>query len=246
MERINDRILADNEESPSALEKKHVHEVYDIIADHFSLTRHSLWPVIKDFLKSIPPGCLIADVGCGNGKYMSVRPNESFYVGADYSLPLLHLCRKLRPKTDQVKGSIVSLPFRRSMFDHAICIAVIHHLSTEERRIEAIEELIRIVKQDGNILIFVWAFEQRKESKRQFNEQDVMVPWKLKGNKKETSDKKNDFEGVYQRYYHLFKDGELDLLVEKACSRLNLQAEIVRSGYDRDNWYCQFKFKKKI
>ena len=44
--------------------------------------------------------------------------------------------------------------------DFAICIAVIHHFSSHERRLEACNELLRIVIPGGKVLIFVWAFEQ--------------------------------------------------------------------------------------
>ena len=39
-------------------------------------------------------------------------------------------------------------------------IAVIHHFSSPERRLNAIKELFRIAKTGGKILIFVWALEQ--------------------------------------------------------------------------------------
>ena len=50
-------------------------QVYEEIAGHFSNTRHTPWPRVVDFLKQLPPGALVADVGCGNGKYLSINPN---------------------------------------------------------------------------------------------------------------------------------------------------------------------------
>ena len=44
--------------------------MYEEIAGHFSDTRHSPWPKVLDFVDAIPPGGLLIDVGCGNGKYM--------------------------------------------------------------------------------------------------------------------------------------------------------------------------------
>ena len=55
------------------------------------------------------------------------------------------------------------IDFRSSSFDACISIAVIHHLSTTERRANAIKELVRIVKPHGYILIYVWALEQDKD-----------------------------------------------------------------------------------
>ncbi|KAE9449657.1 hypothetical protein C3L33_18443, partial [Rhododendron williamsianum] len=48
--------------------------------------------------------------------------------------------------------------------DVAISIAVLHHLRTESRRKKAIDELIRVVKKGGLVLITVWAVEQEDRS----------------------------------------------------------------------------------
>ncbi|CAJ0966690.1 unnamed protein product [Ranitomeya imitator] len=60
---------------PESLEKEYVHKVYEDIAGHFSSTRHSPWPKVVDFLMSLSAGSLVADVGCGNGKYIGVNKN---------------------------------------------------------------------------------------------------------------------------------------------------------------------------
>lgn len=38
------------------------------------------------------------------------------------------------------------LPYRANAFDVVLSIAVLHHISTEERRLQAIAELLRIAK----------------------------------------------------------------------------------------------------
>ncbi|KAJ1471029.1 hypothetical protein T484DRAFT_1599061, partial [Baffinella frigidus] len=54
-------------------EDEYVHGVYDTIAEHFSNTRYKPWPKVGDFLIGLPAGSAVADVGCGNGKYLGVR-----------------------------------------------------------------------------------------------------------------------------------------------------------------------------
>ncbi|GMF43057.1 unnamed protein product [Phytophthora fragariaefolia] len=74
--------------APTELEREHVHKVYDLIAPHFSHTRHHPWPQVIEFLETLEPGALVADLGCGNGKYLSVNPSLCV-IGADRSIPLM-------------------------------------------------------------------------------------------------------------------------------------------------------------
>lgn len=83
------------------------------------------------------------------------------------------------------------LPFREGSADFVICIAVIHHLSTRERRVDAIRHLLRCIRrrtdpvekqQQGQVLVYVWALEQ-SSSRRGWDEggeQDLLVPWVMK------------------------------------------------------------------
>ncbi len=152
------------------------------------------------------------------------------------------------------------LCLRDEAFDSVISIAVVHHFSTPEQRLKAIRELARILRPGGTMLIYVWAFEQ----KRDFGAQDVYVPWHLNDRYSDKSAKLVLNEGeeskhidmleptvqpetdglidtaikdeakqatVFHRYYHVFVEGELEELV--------LQVEglsIQESFYDHENW----------
>ncbi|KAG8526360.1 uncharacterized protein KY384_000353 [Bacidia gigantensis] len=121
-------------------------------------------------------------------------------------------------------------------FDFAISVAVVHHLSTRGRRVEGIRAVLRtltageedqgIRRAKGKAMIYVWALEQ-KGSRRGWDvgdEQDVMVPWVMKGNKEEG-------EKTFKRYYHLYRKGELEEDVRLAGG------EVVEGGYESDNWW---------
>lgn len=51
--------------------------MYENIAEHFSETRHSPWPKIKQFVESLKLGSILVDIGCGNGKYFGI--NKSLF-----------------------------------------------------------------------------------------------------------------------------------------------------------------------
>ena len=51
------------EASCALLEQRHVHDVYEKTAHHFRDTNYKAWPKVKQFLKGLEPGSLVADVG---------------------------------------------------------------------------------------------------------------------------------------------------------------------------------------
>ena len=68
------------------------------------------------------------------------------------------------------------LPVRSKTVDRVISIAVIHHFSTDSLRIQALEEIYRVLRVGGQALIYVWAYEQEH---KKFQQQDVFVKWNL-------------------------------------------------------------------
>ncbi|KAK8576132.1 hypothetical protein V6N13_090611 [Hibiscus sabdariffa] len=302
--------------STPEIEKKYVHRVYDAIAPHFSSTRFAKWPKVAAFLESLPTGSLILDAGCGNGKYLDLN-SSCYFIGCDISPSLIKICADKGHEV--LVADAVNLPYRTNFGDAAISIAVLHHLSTENRRKQAIEELVRVVKKGGLVLITVWAVEQEdkslltkwtplaekyveewigpgsprvrgpssptlesipeteenglgghpKVSRESLtgntlhstcstsqneddslvsedgrSQQEYFVPWHLPYHRAEVSGasasalanglaKKDDKKGavVYNRYYHVFGEGELERLVSGMGN-----AVIVDKFYDKSNW----------
>ncbi|KAG2779115.1 hypothetical protein PC129_g5904 [Phytophthora cactorum] len=231
--------------APTQLEREHVHKVYDLIAPHFSHTRHHPWPQVTEFLDKLEPGALVADVGCGNGKYLRVNPSLCM-IGADRSIPLMHAGA---PSGSNLLGcDALKVPLRTGAFDAALSIAVLHHISTEERRVALIRELARLVRVGGEVLIVAWAFEQDGRSKRRFEKQDVMVEWKLQQKYAKEEEKEDDATGshgkvdhekrwvVYKRYCHVYCSGELEALVTLVPG-----LKVVSVEYTRSNWCLRLK-----
>ncbi|KAL9097642.1 MAG: hypothetical protein Q9163_006332 [Psora crenata] len=219
-------------------EAEHVHSVYESIAPHFSLTRHKPWPLVAQFLGSLAPGSVGLDVGCGNGKYLGIN-RDIYIVGSDRSRALVGIAgrQKGNRSSDVMVGDMLDLPHQWARFDFAISIAVIHHLSTRERRIQAIRSIMATLKRSveaaagGRALFYVWALEQ-KNSRRGWDEghaQDVMVPWVMK--QRAGSVVGADEKKTFERYYHLYRRGELEKDVHAAGG------VVMESGYERDNWW---------
>jgi ubiquinone/menaquinone biosynthesis C-methylase UbiE len=207
----------------NSLEKEKVYNTYQKIAEHFSNTRHYIWPNTKLYIDSIKPNLKVADIGCGNGRNMYRKDIE--WYGMDFCDKFVDLCNS--ENKNVVLGNILDIPFSDNEFDYTICIAVIHHLSTFERRLKSIQELIRITKPKGKIYLQVWCFNKDK-----YDTQEAIVEWNLQ--KKYNGGKKNI---IINRYYHLFLKDELENMIPK-----NL-VTITKSIEEHNNWIVELEKK---
>ena len=202
-----------------SIEEMYVKNVYNKIASEFDTTRYRPWTCVEEFLNTIPKGSIIGDIGCGNGKNMLYR-KDCLNYGCDFSESLVNIC--LQKNLNVICGDILDIPYKNDSFDYTICIAVLHHLSTIEKRKKAIEELERVTKKGGKILVLVWAFEQEEDSRRKFTTQENFVDWR---------DKQQNLLG--KRYYYVFQKNELESLVD--------EKKVEKSFYEKGNWGIVFK-----
>lgn len=144
-----------------------VRDFYNLNYKKFDSSRYSIWSEVKKFIDNIPANSIVLDAGCGNGKNMIYLQNKGHSVkGIDFSEKLLGVCKD--KNLDVEEADIRSLPYEDNSFDYVISIAVIHHLSTEKDRYQAINEMLRVCKPGGNILISTWAVEQPNTSRFKF------------------------------------------------------------------------------
>lgn len=190
-------------ESKETFEKENVIDIYDKIAKHFDHTRGYVWPGVKKYFKLLPDNCNIIDCGCGNGRNMIDRFN---WEGIDLSD---EQCKIAKKKTgfNVIIGSVTDIPFDDNSFDHAICCAVIHHLSDYNDRLKAIIEIARVIKKNGTALITVWEHDVKDKHR---NKKEGMIGWTLQASH---SDLKEDT--VFNRYYYLFDTNELKEMIDK-------------------------------
>ncbi len=195
--------------------------VYENIAISFDKTRYRSWTTVERILDTFEEYTINGDIGCGNGKNMLYRDDLKF-IGVDFCSTFVKICKN--KNLECYESDIRNTKFIDQYFDNTISIAVIHHLDTCQKRIQAINELFRITKKHGNIFIYVWAFNQPKDSRRQFKNHDEMVPFKTKNN-------------TFYRYYHLYKKDELESEIEKS----SYDYKIIESGYELGNYYIYLK-----
>jgi ubiquinone/menaquinone biosynthesis C-methylase UbiE len=202
--------------SPEEYEKKYVHDIYNQISDHFNVTRYHPWPKVREFLLSLSPDSLMIEVGCGNGKNLGVSRGKS--LGCDICPNLLQIAKSKGHEV--ICCDALNLSYQNNIADAVISIAVIHHLTTYERRLKAVQEMLRILKQNGKMLIYVWAKESEKNTSAETG--DCFVGW-IKS-KEDNQD--------YKRYYHFFEKNEL---MELCLQAGNCEIEDIYMDHN-ENW----------
>lgn len=150
-------------------------------------------------------------------------------------------------------ADMLELPFQSAKFDVVLCIAVLHHLCTRERRISAIQELGRVLRQGGSCLLYVWAADENMERQQDGikntkarertrfldeSKQEALIPWVIIDHEKKatTAQRKEELIAnstccTVERYYHLYRQGEL----EEECLQSNC-FHIQRCYFEQSNW----------
>jgi len=236
-----DSPLIENDTQALKIEREYVHEVYDVISSHFSHTRYKMWPQVQSFLLSLSPWSSVLDAGCGNGKYLGAN-SKLWFTGFDITVGLLNICRQRG--FEVLVADNTKLPFKDKSFDAVVCIAVLHHIATPNRRLQAIQEMARVLKFSGQMLIYVWSFEYGGRQDKTLNEsQEAYISWNMPTRFKTSVGDDYKDKGVllrkaqkeiqYVRYYHLFKQGELENLMRRVPG-----LKVIEQGFDHENWWA--------
>jgi SAM-dependent methyltransferase len=186
-----------------------IKDFYNEIAYEFDKTRVNIWKCVAKFLKKFESNSYILDIGCGNGKNMLYR-NDLKIKGIDISSELVKICKK--KNLDVIEGNMINLPFDNNTFDGLLVVASYHHLTNNDDRKKAINEMYRVVKDDGLVFIEVW--------------DKIINEWKSKSKNK-----------TYIRYYHHYTQDELANEIITFCPKFKL----IEQGYEHDNWFIILK-----
>ena len=240
---------------PVEYEKAFVRDVYDRIAFHFSDTRYKSWPKVKAFVdRGLQPEKTLessissnkpsdrltwVDAGCGNGKNLPVHADRAVprAFGFDTCHSLVKLAATRSGSSAQLLvADALHIPFRANVFEGGICIAVLHHITTAQRRVQLIRECARILTAGAHLLLYAWAHEQEKVRSA---EKDVLVPWKLRKTNHRADGKGasgsavGEFVGDERRFCHLYGKDEIEELIREECADV---LRVEQSYYDRENW----------
>ncbi|MFZ4648826.1 MAG: class I SAM-dependent methyltransferase [Patescibacteria group bacterium] len=196
---------------------------YDSIASDFSQTRKRLlWPELVEAAKKVKTGESLLDAACGSGRLLDEFKGLDFeYLGFDNSSELIDCAKKNYPDRDFIVDDLLELKkVKNNNFDWVFCIAALHHLPSDNLRVQVLENLGDKLKKDGKLVLSVWRPAKNKKFLRarrinfwrkvfflsDLDFGDAIFEW---GG--EISKSENRF-----RYYHSFKDCELKKIIKKS------------------------------
>jgi len=212
---------------------------YNLIAEEFSNTRREIWEELNFLFEDLKEGEKILDLGCGNGRWYKVFVRKKVdYFGLDNSEKLLEIAKKNFPEAKFLIGDALNLPFSENFFDRVYAIALLHHIPSEVFRIKVLQEIKRVLKPGGILILTVWKIHRLSEillllkhtflkliKKSQLDFKDVFLPWGKK----------------ILRYYHYFSKRELESLTKRAGFEILKFGVVKNKRGNRQNYYiiCQ-------
>ena len=165
---------------------------------------------------SLPKGGILVDIGTGNGRNLELFKNHEWhFLASDLSIDLLkNLIELPTQKIHVLNNNMLKNPIRENVADLVLCIAAAHHLRSRNEVIDALTEIVSILKPTGYVILSFWrrwkpdtrwkmifdviAFPIRKILDIKWRHGDIFLHWFDK-----------DKQIVASRYYHLFTRREI-------------------------------------
>ena len=144
---------------------------FQTIKDQWSSLRTSLFGdefLLPTLLSLLPHDISIVDLGCGNGDtLLALAPFIPNLVGIDRSSQMLSIAQKRVHSYTHVQlkqGVLEDIPLENEQFDVALCILVLHHVPMIH---EALDEISRILKPSGSLVVLDMQSHSKIELKKQ-------------------------------------------------------------------------------
>ena len=218
-------------------------EFYTRFGDSFSATRHRIQPGVRRVLEMLRGDESILDLGCGNGELareLAKRGHRGSYLGVDFSRPLLldagsipegfpakfiqadltsdnlvDVVASHREAATRPEISSVALPPRNDIFDIVFCFAVLHHIPSDDIRLNILKSIRGLLADNGKFIHSNWQFLNSEKLKMRIKPwQDAAVQTSNVDAGDYLLDWRSGGEGL--RYVHHFSESELSSLAGAA------------------------------
>lgn len=119
--------------------------------------------VYSSAVNSVAENPCVLEIGVGTGNLASKFLKNKFnIVGVDQSREMLNVAKEKHPQLKVRIGEFLKLPFDDKSFDVIVSTYAFHHLKREEK-VVAISEMLRVLKDNGKIVIGDLMFENKED-----------------------------------------------------------------------------------
>ncbi|MEV0267603.1 MAG: demethylmenaquinone methyltransferase [Hamadaea sp.] len=139
-------------------DRHEIAEMFDGVADRYDRTntilsfgRDRSWRRATSAALDLRPGERVLDLGAGTGiSTVDLGRSGAYAVGADISLGMLGVGRRVRPQVPLVAGDALALPFADASFD---AVTISFALRNVNDTAGALREMARVTKPGGRLVV---------------------------------------------------------------------------------------------
>lgn len=111
----------------------------------------------------------VLDIGVGTGNLSQKYLNKGYnIIGIDQSRQMMNVAKQKYPNLKVRLGEFLKIPFSNSEFDIIVSTYALHHLNDDEKEL-AVKEMIRVLKDNGKIVIGDLMFENNVKKEKLLN-----------------------------------------------------------------------------
>jgi tRNA (uracil-5-)-methyltransferase TRM9 len=203
-------------------------QFYQTFSNQFSATRQRIQPGVRKILERLPEEVSILELGCGNGELplqLSRKNHRGYYLGLDFSSPLLELAQEVNQQI--VQKSPLHVRFQtadlaapdwdtglpENKFKVVLAFAVLHHIPGIKLRGRILRKVRRLLDYNGLFIHSEWQFLNSPRLVARIQ------PWSILGLSELAVDPGDylldwRYGGSGLRYVHFFQVEELQHLAE--------------------------------
>lgn len=214
-------------------------EAYNKIANDFSKTRAYVWNCIKLFINNCEKDKTIIEIGCGNGRNLDYALHKGFNKQNIYALDACEeFIEIVKKKYNSTIGLIQNINniYLHKKYDYLLCVAVIHHLKTDEERFNAIVDCYNLINSGGSGIFTTWSYETNitlsngdkliTKKPKIFEKGDNIVGWNINGRKKTSP--------IAERYYYIYTEDKWFELWQKFIKLFPFAK--INISWEEQNW----------
>lgn len=120
----------------------------------------------------VPPGATVAEIGAGTGNFLRLfRDRAGRLIAIDLTPGMLEQARARHPDIEVVVGDGAALPLRSRSVDLVTSAQALHHM---RQPVPVLQEMRRVCRVDGRILIVDQVATENVEEAAAMNELDTL------------------------------------------------------------------------